>query len=35
MNVARISAAGAFIWQQVPAVADWIEILTSILPNPF
>lgn len=35
MNVARISAAAAFVWLQVPAVADWIEILTTILPNPF
>ena len=34
MTFARISSAAAFIWQQVPAVADWLEILTSI-PNPF
>lgn len=34
----RILVAAAFVWAEAPAVADWLDILSSLqdfIPNPF
>lgn len=34
----RLLVAAAFVWAEAPAVADWLDIVTSlysIIPNPF
>lgn len=31
MDLTKISAAGAFVWTQAPAAADWIDILAPLL----